>query len=39
MNLKTFNIKEFFYYSVPVMLVDLAIHIGIYEWLIKASGL
>ena len=35
MNLKTFNIKEFFYFSVPVMLVDLAIHIGIFEWLLK----
>lgn len=35
MNLKTFNIKEFFFYSVPVMIVDLAIHIGIYEWLLK----
>lgn len=35
MNLKTFNIKEFFYYSVPVMLVDLAIHIGIYKWLLN----
>ena len=35
MNLKTFNIKEFLFYSIPVMLVDLAIHIGIYEWLIK----
>ncbi|MBO4454914.1 MAG: exopolysaccharide biosynthesis polyprenyl glycosylphosphotransferase [Bacteroidales bacterium] len=35
MNLKTFNIKEFLYYSVPVMLVDLAIHIGIFEWLLK----
>ena len=35
MNLKTFNIKEFFFYSVPVMIVDLAIHIGVYEWLLK----
>lgn len=35
MNLRTFNIKEFFYYSVPVMLVDLAIHIGIFEWMLK----
>lgn len=35
MNLKTFNIKEFLLYSVPVMLVDLAIHIGIFEWLLK----
>ena len=35
MNLRTFNIKEFFYYSVPVMLVDLGIHIGIFEWLLK----
>lgn len=34
MNLKTFNIKEFFLYSVPVMLVDLAIHIGVFEWLL-----
>ncbi|MBR5042208.1 MAG: exopolysaccharide biosynthesis polyprenyl glycosylphosphotransferase [Bacteroidales bacterium] len=35
MNLKTFNNKEFFFYSVPAMLVDLAIHIGIFEWLLK----
>ncbi|MBO4742543.1 MAG: exopolysaccharide biosynthesis polyprenyl glycosylphosphotransferase [Bacteroidales bacterium] len=35
MNLKTFNIKEVLFYSVPVMLVDLAIHIGIFEWLLK----
>lgn len=34
MNLKTFNIKEFLYYSIPVMLVDLAIHIGIFKWLL-----
>lgn len=34
MNLKTFNIKEFLYFSVPAMLVDLAIHIGIFEWLL-----
>ncbi len=35
MNLKTFNIKEFFYFCLPVMLVDLGIHIGIFEWLIR----
>lgn len=35
MNLKTFNIKEFLLYSVPAMLVDLAIHVGIFEWLLK----
>ena len=35
MNTKTFYNKEFFYYSVPVMLVDLAIHIGIFELLLK----
>ena len=35
MNLRTFNIKEFFYFSVPVMLVDLAIHIGVFEWLLS----
>lgn len=35
MNLRTFNIKEFLYYSVPVMLVDLGIHIGVFEWLLK----
>jgi putative colanic acid biosynthesis UDP-glucose lipid carrier transferase len=35
MNLKTFNTKEFFYYSVPVMLVDLAIHVGIFEWMLS----
>ena len=35
MNLKTFNIKEFFFFSLPVMLVDLAIHIGVFEWLLS----
>ncbi|MBO4670273.1 MAG: undecaprenyl-phosphate glucose phosphotransferase [Bacteroidales bacterium] len=35
MNTKTFYTKEFFYYSVPVMLVDLAIHIGIFEWMLS----
>ena len=35
MNLKTFNNKEFFFYSVPAMLLDLAIHIGAFEWLLK----
>ena len=35
MNLKKFNTKEFFYYSVPVMLVDLAIHVGIFEWMLS----
>ena len=34
MNLKTFNTKEFFFYSVPVMLVDLAIHIGVFKWML-----
>ena len=34
MNTKTFYTKEFFYYSVPVMLVDLAIHLGIFEWML-----
>lgn len=34
MNVKTFNTKEFLYYSIPVMLVDLALHLGIYEWLL-----
>lgn len=33
MNVKTFNTKEFLYFSVPVMLVDLAIHIGVFRWL------
>ncbi len=35
MNLRTFNIKEFFYFSVPAMVVDLGIHIGVFEWLLK----
>ena len=35
MNTKTFYTKEFFFYSVPVMLVDLAIHIGIFEWMLS----
>ena len=35
MNTKTFYTKEFFYYSVPVMLVDLAIHVGIFEWMLS----
>lgn len=34
MNLKTFNTKEFFFYSLPVMLVDLAIHIGVFKWML-----
>ncbi|MBQ3942116.1 MAG: hypothetical protein II676_04610, partial [Bacteroidales bacterium] len=34
MNLKTFNTKEFFFYSVPVMLVDLAIHISVFKWML-----
>ena len=35
MNLRTFNTKEFFFYSVPAMLVDLAIHIGVFEWMLS----
>ena len=35
MNTKTFYTKEFFFLSVPVMLVDLAIHIGIFEWMLS----
>ena len=35
MNLKTFNLKEFLYFSLPVMLVDLGIHIGVFEWMLK----
>ena len=35
MNLKTFYNKEFLYYSVPAMLVDLAIHLGVFEWLLR----
>ncbi len=35
MNTKTFYTKEFFFYSVPVMLVDMAIHIGIFEWMLS----
>ena len=34
MNLKSFNIKEFLLYSVPAMAVDLAIHIGVFKWLL-----
>ena len=33
MNIRTFNTKEFLYFSVPLMLVDLAIHIGVFTWL------
>lgn len=35
MNLKTFNNKEFLYYSVPAMLVDLTVHLGVFEWLLR----
>lgn len=35
MNLKTFNTKEFLLYSVPAMAVDLAVHIGVFEWLLS----
>ncbi len=34
MNLKTFNTKEFFCFSVPAMVVDLAIHIVVLKWLL-----
>lgn len=33
MNAKTFNYKEFYYYALPVMAVDLLIHIVIYKWI------
>jgi putative colanic acid biosynthesis UDP-glucose lipid carrier transferase len=33
MNVKTFNTKEFLFFSVPVMAVDLAIHIAVFTWL------
>lgn len=33
MNTKTFSSKEFWLYSVPVMAVDLLIHLLIFEWL------
>lgn len=33
MNNKTFNTKEFWLYSVPVMVVDMLIHLCIFEWL------
>lgn len=35
MNTRTFNNKEFFFYSVPVMIVDLIIHIGIFKYLLS----
>lgn len=35
MNTRTFNTKEFFCFSVPVMAVDLCIHVGVFEALLK----
>lgn len=32
MNAKTFRLKEFFYFAVPVMTVDIIIHIILYRW-------
>ena len=34
MNLKTFNIKEFLYFGVPLAVVDLFIYVAVYEWLL-----
>ena len=34
MNIKSFYTKEFLVYGIPLMLTDLAIQIGIYEWLL-----
>lgn len=33
MNAKTFSSKEFWLYSVPVMVVDLLIHLLLFEWI------
>ncbi|MBO4447490.1 MAG: undecaprenyl-phosphate glucose phosphotransferase [Bacteroidales bacterium] len=35
MNSKTFSAKEFWFYSVPVMVADLVIHILVFEWIIS----
>lgn len=35
MNAKSFSSKEFWVYSVPVMVADLAIHILLFEWLVS----
>lgn len=35
MNIKTFNTKEFLFYNVPEYIVDLIIHLGVYEWMLS----
>lgn len=35
MNLKTFNTKEFLLYGLPMILAGLALHIGIFEFMIN----
>lgn len=35
MNTRTFNTKEFLYYSIPAMIADLGIHIAVFEILLK----
>lgn len=34
MNIKSFYTKETFVFGIPLMLTDLAVHIGIYQWLL-----
>ena len=35
MNLKTFNIKEFLLFGVPLAIIDLFIYVAVYEWLLS----
>lgn len=32
MNAKTFRTKEFLYFALPVMIVDIIIHVALYSW-------
>ena len=34
MNLKTFNIKEFLFFGIPLAIVDLLVYVAVYEWLL-----
>ena len=34
MNLRTFNTKETLLFKMPELIVDLAIHLGVFEWML-----
>lgn len=34
MNIKTFHIKELFFFGIPLAIVDLLIYVAVYEWLL-----